>query len=69
MLKKVGLWENVFYFERKNELGIFIEDVREVFLNWWWLMFVRGGLIFLIFYIRGMFYYYSFVNYFFYVVM
>lgn len=33
MLKKVGLWENVFYFECKNELGIFIEDVREFFLN------------------------------------
>ena len=33
MLKKAGLWENAFYLERKNELGIFIEDVREVLPN------------------------------------
>ena len=33
MLKKAGLWENALYLERKNELGIFIEDVREVLPN------------------------------------
>ena len=33
MLKRAGLWENFLYLERKHELGIFIEDVREVLPN------------------------------------
>ena len=33
MLKRAGLWENSLYLERKRELGIFIEDVREVLPN------------------------------------
>ena len=33
MLKRAGLWDNSLYLERKHELGIFIEDVREVLPN------------------------------------
>ena len=33
MLKRAGLWENSLYLDRKHELGIFIEDVREVLPN------------------------------------
>lgn len=33
MLKRAGLWENSLYLERKHELSIFIEDVREVLSN------------------------------------
>lgn len=62
MLKKAGLWENALYLERKNELGIFIEDVREVLPNWWWLMSARGGPIPLIFHTRGMSHHYSSAN-------
>lgn len=33
MFKKAGLWENAVYVEHKHELGIFIDDVREVIPN------------------------------------
>lgn len=33
MLKRAGLWENPLYLNKKHELGIFIEDVREVLPN------------------------------------
>ena len=33
MLKRAGLWENVLYMECKHELGIFIEDIRDVLPN------------------------------------
>ena len=69
MLKKAGLWENALYLERKNELGIFIEDVREVLPNCVvadvrkrWLMSARGGPIPLIFHTRGMPHHYSSAN-------
>ena len=33
LLKRVGLWNNPSYVERKRELGIYIDDVREVMPN------------------------------------
>lgn len=33
MFKRAGLWENPLYLNKKHELGIFIEDVREVLPN------------------------------------
>ena len=33
MLKRVGLWSNPVYVMRKTELGIYIDDVREVLPN------------------------------------
>ena len=32
-MKNVGLWHNPVYVSRKSELGIFIDDVREVMPN------------------------------------